>query len=61
MIADKSRRDILVYAMSVARTILLGTVTALAADAAHPPGKYADRSGAQTHRVDCPSVPRAAA
>ena len=37
MIADKLRRDILVYAMSVARTIALSALTALVANAAHLP------------------------
>jgi hypothetical protein len=61
MIGDKSRRDILVYAMSVARTIALGTLTALVANAAHLPSKDAVRPGEQIHQVDCASVPRAAA
>ena len=60
MIDDKSRRDILVYAMSVARTIALSTLTALVANAARLPGKYVVSSGAQIHQVDCASVPRAA-
>ena len=60
MIADKLRRDILVYAMSVARTIALSALTALVANAAHPPGEHVVRPGAQIHRVDCASVPRAA-
>jgi hypothetical protein len=60
MIADKLRQDILVYAMSVARTIALSALTALAANAAHLPSKDAVCSGAQIHRIDCASVPRAA-
>jgi hypothetical protein len=60
MIADKSRRDILVYAMSVVRTVALSTLAAHAANAAHLPGKYVVRPGAQIHQVDCVSVPRAA-
>jgi len=60
MIPDKSRRDILVYAMSVARIIALSTLTALGANAAHLPSKYVVRPGAQIHRVDCSSVTRAA-
>ena len=60
MIADGSRRDILVYAMSVARTIALSALTALAANAAHLPREYVVRPGAQIHQVDCASVPRAA-
>jgi hypothetical protein len=60
MIADRSRRDILVYAMSVARTIALSALTALAANAAHLPGKDVVRSSAQIHQVDCASVRRAA-
>jgi hypothetical protein len=38
MIADKSRRAILVYAMLAARTIALSTPTALAANSGHVPG-----------------------
>jgi hypothetical protein len=53
MIDDKSRRDILVYAMSVARTIALSALTALAANAAHLPSEYVVRPGAQIHQVDC--------
>jgi hypothetical protein len=60
MIDDESRRDILVYAMSVVRTIALSTLTALVANAAHPPSKYVVRSGVQIHQVDCASVSRAA-
>jgi hypothetical protein len=60
MIDDKSRRDILVYVMSVARTIALSTLTALVANAAPLPSKYAVRPGAQIHQVDCASVSRAA-
>ena len=60
MIADKSRRDILVCAMSVVRTIALGTLTALVVNAAHLPSKCVVRSGAQIHQVDCGSVPRSA-
>ena len=60
MIADKLRRDILVYAMSMARTIALSALIALVANAAHLPSKYVVRSGAQIHQVDCASVPRAA-
>ena len=60
MIADESRRDILVYAMSVVRTIALSTLTALAANAAHLPSDYVVRPGAQIHQVDCAPVPRAA-
>jgi hypothetical protein len=59
MIADRSRRDILVYAMSVARTIALSTLTALVANAAHLPSEHVARPGAQIRRVDCASVPRA--
>jgi hypothetical protein len=59
MIDDKSRRDILVYAMSVVRTIALGSLTALVAKAAHLPNKHVVRSGAQIDQVDCASVPRA--
>jgi hypothetical protein len=50
MIDDKSRRDILVCAMSVVRTIALSILTALVVNAAHLPGKYVARSGAQIHR-----------
>jgi hypothetical protein len=60
MIDDKSRRDILVFAMSVVRTIALSTLTALVANAAHLPSKYVVRSGAQIHQVHCASVPRGA-
>jgi hypothetical protein len=60
MIAHKSRRDIIVYAMSMVRTIVLSTLTALVANAAHLPSKFVVRSGAQIHQVDCASVPRAA-
>jgi hypothetical protein len=60
MIAHKSRCDILVYAMSVVRTIALGTLTALVANAAHLPSKYVVRPDAQIHQVDCASVSRAA-
>jgi hypothetical protein len=60
MIDDKSRRDLLVYAMSVVRTIALSTLTALVANAAHLPSKYVVRPGAQIHQVDCASGPRAA-
>jgi hypothetical protein len=60
MISDKLRRDILICAMSVARTIALGTLTALAANAAHPPKKYVVRSDVQIHQLDCASVTRTA-
>ena len=60
MIDDKSRRDILVLATSVVRTIALSTLTALVANAAHLPSKYVVRPGAQIHQVDCASVPQAA-
>jgi hypothetical protein len=60
MIDDKSRRDILVYAMSVVRTIAPSVLTALAANAAHLPSKYVVRSGAQIHQINWASVPRAA-
>jgi hypothetical protein len=60
MMADRSRRDLLVYAMLVVRTIALGTPTALVANASHVPGKCVVRSGARIRQVDCASVPRAA-
>jgi hypothetical protein len=60
MMAHKSRRAILVYAMLAVRTIALGTPTALAANAVHVPSKYMLRSGAQIRQVDCTSAPRAA-
>ena len=60
MIADKSRRDIVVCAMSVVRTIALGTLTAVVVNAAHLPSKGVVRSGAQIQQVDCASGPRAA-
>jgi hypothetical protein len=60
MIADESRRDILVCAMSVVRTIALSALTALVANAAHLPSKYVVRPGAQINQVDCASVSRAA-
>ena len=59
MIADKSRRDILVCAMSVGRTIALSTLAARVANASHLPNRYVVRSGEQIHQVDCASVPRA--
>jgi hypothetical protein len=59
MIDDKSRRDILVYATSVGRTIALSILTALVANAAHPLSKYVVRSDAQIHQIGCASVPRA--
>ena len=59
MIDDKSRRDILVYAMSVVRTMALSILAALVVNAAHRPGKYVVRSGAQIHQVDCASMPQA--
>jgi hypothetical protein len=60
MIDDKSRRDILVCAMSVVRTIALGTLTAVVVNAAQLPSKGVVRSGAQIQQVDCASRPRAA-
>jgi hypothetical protein len=59
MIDDKSRRDILVLATSVVRTIALSTLTALVANAARLPSKYVVHPGAQIHQVDCASVSRA--
>jgi hypothetical protein len=56
MIADKSRRTILVYALLAVRTIALGTPTALAANAVHFLDKHMVLSGAQVRRVDCRSV-----
>ena len=57
MIADKSRRTILVYALLLAvRTIALGTPTALAANAVHFLDKQMVLSGAQVRQVDCRSV-----
>jgi hypothetical protein len=60
MIADESRRDILDCALSVARTVVLGTLAALVVNAVHLPSKHVVRSGAQTQQVNCASVPRAA-
>jgi hypothetical protein len=60
MMADGSRRDILVYAMLVVRTIALGTPTALVANAPYVPGKCVVRSGARIRQVDCAPVPRSA-
>jgi len=60
MMADKSRRDILVYAMLAVRIIALGTPTTLIANAVHTPGKYMVRPGARVSQVDCTSAPRAA-
>ena len=45
MMADKSRRDILVYATLAVRATALGTPTALAANAVDVPSKYMVRSG----------------
>jgi len=42
MIADKSRRTILVYALLAVRTIVLGTPTALAANAEDAPNFTVD-------------------
>ena len=60
MMADQSRRAVLVYAMLATRTIALGTPTALSANAVHVPGKYTIRSGARVRQLDCTSAPRAA-
>jgi hypothetical protein len=60
MTADKSKRAILVCAMLAVSTIPLTPSTALATQAAHIPGKYRIRSGAQARQIDCKSVPRAA-
>ena len=56
MVADKSRRTILVYALLAVRTIALGTPTALAANAVHFLDKHMVLSGAQVRQVDCRSV-----
>jgi hypothetical protein len=60
MTTDKSRRAILVYAMLAVRTIVLGSPTALAANAAHVPSKHMVRLGAQTRQVPCTSLLRGA-
>jgi hypothetical protein len=52
MIAEKSRRAILVYAMLVVRTIALSTPAPLAASAVHVPGNHMVRSGVQVRQVD---------
>jgi hypothetical protein len=59
MIAEKSRRAVLVYAMLVVRTIALSTPAPLAASALHVPGNLMVRSGVQLRQVDCTSPPRA--
>ena len=59
MMADKSRRDILVYATLAVRAMALGTPTALAANAVDVPSKYMVRSGARVRQLDCTSAPRA--
>ena len=60
MIAEKSRRAILVYAMLVLRTIALSAPAPLAAGAVHIPGNHMARSGVQVRQVDCTPPPRAA-
>jgi len=60
MIADKSRRDILVFAMSVVRSVVLGTLTALVVNAAYVRTKSMVRSGTQMRHSDCAFVPHAA-
>lgn len=60
MVAEKSRRAILVYAMLVVRTIALGTPAPLAASAVHVPGNHMVRSGVQVRQVDCTPPSRAA-
>jgi hypothetical protein len=60
MIADKSRRDIFVWAMSAVRTIVLGILTALVANAAHLPTGHVVHSGTEISPVDRTSVPRVA-
>jgi hypothetical protein len=60
MIAEKSRRAILVYAMLVVRTIALGAPAPLAAGAVHVPGNHMARSGVQVGQVDCTPPPQAA-
>jgi hypothetical protein len=60
MIAEKSRRAILVYAMLAVRTIALSTPATLADNAVHVPSKPMVRSGPQIHQVHCRSAPRAA-
>jgi len=56
MIADKSRRVILVYALLAVRTIALGTLAALAIDAVHISDKHIVLSGAQVRQIGCTSV-----
>ena len=60
MIADKSRRAILVYALMAVRTIALGTLAALAIDAVHISDKHIVLSGAQVRQIGCTSVPQSA-
>lgn len=60
MIAEKSRRVILVYAILVVRTIGLSTPASLAASAVHVPGNHMACSGVQVRQVDCTFPPRAA-
>jgi hypothetical protein len=56
MTADRSRRDILVYATLAARAMAL---TALGANAVDVPSKYRIRAGARFREVNCASAPRA--
>ena len=58
--ADKSRRVILVYALLAVRTIVLGTLAALAIDAVHISDKHMVLSGAQVRQIGCTSVPQPA-
>ena len=60
MIADKSRRAILVYALMAVRTIALGTLAALAINAVHISDKHIVLSGAQVRQIGCTSVPQPA-
>jgi hypothetical protein len=60
MTEDNSKRAILVCAILAVSTIPLTSSTALAAQAAHIPGKYRIPSGAQARQINCNSVPRAA-
>ena len=58
MIADKSRRAILLYALLAVRTVALGTLAALAIDAVSD--KHIVLSGAQVRQIGCTSVPQPA-
>ena len=60
MIADKSRRAILVYALLAVRTIALGTLAALAINAVHISDKHIVLPGAQVGLIGCTSVPQSA-